>query len=437
MLRQAASAHPNKGISFREAGLSSEPTRISYAELLQQAADRVTALLELGIVDCARPIIVFFKRPRDLVVWTWSVIASGAIPAIFPPLSNDPTTLQGHLEHVANLFGTPTVLTHPELFETFALVPSFSLQDARTIELTHGNISSMQGSVALPDHLAVLLFTSGSTGRAKAVEIRHGQIITSAQAKQKMHNLSAETNFMSWVSLDHSANFCELHVNAIWSGSDQFQIPAIDVVEGPSLFWELLSVDKIGYSLTPNFFLSKATKDFESREKRLDLDLSALRVIMVAGEANRTATLDKADKLGRQYGAPENFIKAAYGLSETCSACFYSLQSPSYDLARQNLFSSVGEHLSPGLELRIVDEHLVATPLGRQGAIQLRGEVVFGGYYNNQAATKDCMTEDGWFETGDLGSLDENKQLKTVGRKKEILISNLVRFGDRWYCPQS
>ncbi len=424
LLQQAASAHPNKGISFREAGLSSEPTRISYSELLQQAADRGTALLELGIVDRARPVIVFFKRPQDLVVWTWSVIASGAIPAILPPLSNHPETRQGHFEHVANLFGSPTVLTHREFFETFASVPSFSLQDARTIELTHRNVSSMQGSVALPDHLAVLLFTSGSTGRAKAVEIQHGQIITSARAKQKMHKLSAETNFMSWVSLDHSANFCELHVNAIWSGSDQFQVSTLDVVEDPSLFWELLSVDKIGYSFSPNFFLSKATKGFESREKRPNLDLSALRIIMVAGEANRTATLDKADKLGRQYGAPENSIKAAYGLSETCSACFYNMQSPSYDLARQNLFSSVGEHLSPGLELRIVDEHLVATPLGQQGAIQLRGEVVFGGYYNNQAATKDCMTEDGWFETGDLGSLDENKQLNIVGRKKEILILN-------------
>lgn len=428
LLQRAASAHPNKGISFREARLSSEPTRITYAELLQQAADRGTALLELGLVDRARPVIVFFKRPRDFVVWTWSVIASGAIPAILPPLSNDPTTQQRQLEHVANLFGSPTVLTHRECFETFASVPSFLLQDAETIKVTHGNVSCMQGNVASPGDLAVLLFTSGSTGNAKAVETRHGQIITSAQAKQKIHKLSPETNFMAWISLDHSVNFCELHVNAICSGSDQFQVLTMDVVEDPSLFWELLSVDRIGYSFSPHFFLSKATKDFESLEERPSLDLSALRVLIVGGEATRTATLDKADKLGRQYGAPENFIKSVYGLSETCSACFYNMQSPSYDLARQNLFSSVGEHISPGLELRIVDERLVPTPLGRHGAIQLRGEVVFGGYYNNQAATKDCMTEDGWFETGDVGSLDENKQLNIVGRKKDILILNGINY---------
>ena len=90
----------------------------------------------------------------------------------------------------------------------------------------------------------------------------------------------------------------------------------------------------------------------------------------------------------------------------------------------QNLFSSVGEHNSPDLELRIVDKHLRPVSLGQQGAIQLRGDVVFSGYYNYQIATKDCTTQDGWIETSDVGSLDENKQLEIVGRNKEILILN-------------
>ena len=424
LLQHAASTHPTKGISFREAALSPEPTKVRYGELLQQAADRGTALLELGLVHCARPVIVFFERPQDIVLWTWSVIAAGGFPAILPPLSNDSKAKKRQLENLADLFGSPTVLTHRSLFEHFASVPSLVLQDAGNIQTAHGDVPAMPGSLALPDDIAVLLFTSGSTGKAKAVEIRHRQVIISAQAKKKMHRLSCETTFMAWISLDHSANFCELHVNAICSGSDQFHVSTMDIVEDPGLFWELLSVDKIGYSFSPNFLLSKATKEFQSRENRPNLDLSALRGIMVAGEANRTATLDEADKLGRQYGAPKNFLMAAYGLSETCSACFYSMQSPSYDLARQNLFSSVGEHISPGLELRIVGKHLEPISQGQQGAIQLRGDVVFSGYYNNQTATKDCMTEDGWFETGDLGSLDENKQLEIVGRSKEILILN-------------
>lgn len=430
LLQWVSITYPTKGISFREAGLSTEPVKMLYAELLQQAAERATVLLELGLVRRSCPIVVFFERPQDLVLWTWSVIAAGAIPAILPPLSNDAQTRQMQLENVSDLFSSPTVLTDGKLFDKFASVPSLHLQDATSITIAKGDIASVPGNLMLPDDIAVLLFTSGSTGHAKAVEIRHQQVIISAQAKRKMHQLSPEVNFMAWNTLDHSANFCELHVNAICNGSDQIQVHTMDLVQNPSLFWELLSVDRIGYSFSPNFFLAKAVRDFDSREDRPDLDLSALRVIMVGGEANRTATLEKADKLGRQYGAPENFIKAAYGLSETCSACFYNMQSPSYDVACQNLFSSVGSHLSPGMELRIVDEHLHLVPLGQQGAIQLRGKIVFDGYYNNEKATKACMTEDGWFDTGDLGSLDKEKQLHILGREKEILILN----GNNYSC---
>ena len=73
----------------------------------------------------------------------------------------------------------------------------------------------------------------------------------------------------------------------------------MDVAEDPGLIWELLSVDKIVYSFSPNFLLSKADKEFHLPEKGPSLDLSALQVLIVGEEANRTATLDNADKLGR------------------------------------------------------------------------------------------------------------------------------------------
>ena len=140
--------------------------------------------------------------------------------------------------------------------------------------------------------------------------------------------------------------------------------------------------------------MSKAAKDFESREKGPILDLSALRLLIIGGEANRTASLDEADKLGRQYSAREYFIKAAYGLLETCSTCFYNMQSSSYDLERQNLFPTVGEYSSPRLELRVVDKHLNPVSRGQRGAIRLCGDMVFSGYYDNQIAATDCTTED-------------------------------------------
>lgn len=424
LLKHAARKHPTHGLLFRNSGLSSPPTKLLYSELLQRAADRGKALFEAGIVKKGEPIVVFFEHAEDLLIWTWSVIASGAVPAILPPLSNDPKTLEGQLENLSVLFGSPSLLTKRKLFSKFASAPFLHLQAVESIHIRHGDISLAGASNVSSDDLAVLLFTSGSTGRSKAVEIRHGQVITSARAKQMRHNLSPDMNFMAWISLDHSANFCELHINALFNGANQIHVRTMCVVEDPGLFWHLLSEDRIGYSFGPNFFLSKSVKAVKLREKPSALDLSALRVLMVGGEANRTSTFEVADKLVMAHGAPAHSIKAAYGLSETCSACFYNMEAPQYDIARQNVFSSVGRHVSPGMELRIVNETLDPVGRGQQGAIQLRGEIVFRRYYNNKAATEECMTIDGWFDTGDLGSQDDEGNLEIVGRTKEILILN-------------
>lgn len=101
-------------------------------------------------------------------------------------------------------------------------------------------------------------------------------------------------------------------------------IPAIDFVQSPVRFWKALSENKISYTFAPNFFIaaaSRAINEMDPHErKEMDLDFRTLRVIMCGGEANKTATLDAAEKILMHYGAPKCSIKASYGLSEvSCS----------------------------------------------------------------------------------------------------------------------
>ena len=153
----------------------------------------------------------------------------------------------------------------------------------------------------------------------------------------------------------------------------------------------------------------------------LNLDLSNLAVIMCGGEANRTKNLGAVDNVLRRYGAPKHSIKAAYGLSETCSACYYNLGSPDYDIEHDNAFATVGKPL-PGLECKIVPQDDQADRT--QGLIHLRGGVLFKGYHNDSAASEACMSKDGWLNTGDIGHLDQNGNLQLLGRAKEVLILN-------------
>lgn len=101
------------------------------------------------------------------------------------------------------------------------------------------------------------------------------------------------------------------------------------------------------------------------------------------------------------------------------------MECPTYDLASDYVFASVGKHARDNfLELRIVDDCGRKQPLAVTGAIQLRGEVVFRRYFNDNNATDACMAPDGWFDTGDTGLVDEHGNLRIIGRSKEVIIIN-------------
>lgn len=105
----------------------------------------------------------------------------------------------------------------------------------------------------------------------------------------------------------------------MYNVSNQVHVPASDLVMEPFRFFHVLSTYKIGYTFSPNFFLAAAVSSLEKQGVNAaspKIDLSNLGVIMCGGEANRTVTLESADKVLRAFGAKDHSIKAAYGLSE-------------------------------------------------------------------------------------------------------------------------
>ena len=381
-------------------------------------------MIDAGIVTRGEKVITYFDNHKDNVLWFWSVAAAGAVCAVLNPVSNEPKTAAGQLDNIKNIFGDTPILTSHKLSSIFASrkLNVKSIEDIdRRKAVDSGLPSPVDPSPEDTHDIAAILFTSGSTGHSKAVKYSHAQLIASVQAKAD-HLSSRGKTFMSWISFDHSACFCEVHLQAIFNGSDQVFARTSDLVQEPWRFFQVLSTYKIGYTFSPNFFLAAASESLAKPDANsLQLDLSHVSTIMVGGEANRTKTLDAVDQALRQYGAPQYSIKAAYGLSETCSACYYNLESPGYDVNNENTFATVGKPL-PGLEMKLVSSSDNETP--EEGTIYLRGDVIFKGYYGNDEATASAITEDGWMSTGDIGRLDQNGNLQLLGRSKEILILN-------------
>jgi long-chain acyl-CoA synthetase len=98
-------------------------------------------------------------------------------------------------------------------------------------------------------------------------------------------------------------------------------------------------------------------------------------------------------------------VLQGYGLTETTAAA--TVNRPD-----RNKIGTVGQPL-PGVGIKIAED----------GEILLTGEIVFPGYWHNEAATRDTFAEEGWFRTGDLGELDDEGFLSITGRKKEIIVT--------------
>ena len=230
------------------------------------------------------------------------------------------------MENLANLFGSPTIVTRGSNAAQFGSFPSDQIHPVESIGAQQGCSHCVRKDSVTDasdaDDIAVLLFTSGSTGHSKAVEFTHRQLIRSVQAKKQQHDLHSDVNFMSWTSFDHSANFCELHLNAMYVGANQYSINATDLVHEPHRLFDVVSKYRIGYTFSPNSFLAAASKSWNQEDRRKqEYDFSDLKVVMVGGEANRVSTMETANHIFTSYGAASNPIKAAYGLSEVCHAC--------------------------------------------------------------------------------------------------------------------
>ncbi|MET9917944.1 AMP-dependent synthetase/ligase [Streptomyces sp. NPDC059605] len=155
----------------------------------------------------------------------------------------------------------------------------------------------------------------------------------------------------------------------------------------------------LGTAQGPSFGLRLKHKVFDR------LVYGKLRAVLGGrGEHAISGGAPLGERLGHFYRGIGFTVLEGYGLTETCAATAFN----PWD--RQKI-GTVGQPL-PGSVVRIADD----------GEVLLHGEHLFTGYWNNEAATADALA-DGWFHTGDIGTLDEDGYLAITGRKKEIIVT--------------
>lgn len=429
LLESAAASPKETGIAAYSTGNTQGPVkRLSYNDLLQLALANAPMLHHISGVTENTIFLLHFDNHLDGFEWLWSVIAAGHLPAISTPMTNDLAQRQRHLLHLETLLHHPVIITRDHLVSDFGDLGD--KLDIRTIEdlQSRNGFHNMEKPRSKSSHeLAALMLTSGSTGNAKAVELRHGQILQAVRGKSLHHGTKPGDTFLNWIGLDHVANLTEVHLHAMSLAADQVHVSAIDLLTDPMTFVRLISKHQIAYTFAPNFFLASLRKTLErGTSPETDLDLSCLRALISGGEANVTETCDAVTRLLAKHNALKSFIRPGFGMTETCAGSIYGLDCPAYDIKRRSEFTSLGSTV-PGLFMRVVKEDGSVALANEVGDLQVSGPVVFQGYYNNQSATEEAFTKDNWFITGDRAYIDVAGNLSLSGRAKESIIINGVK----------
>lgn len=252
---------------------------------------------------------------------------------------------------------------------------------------------------------AILLFTSGSSGEPKGVPLSHRNVLANVTQFSSRLNAGSESSILGSLPLFHSFG-CTV---TLWYPI----IEGINLITYPSpletkRLAELISLHQINVLLATPTFL-------RGYMKRIDpLQLESLDLVVTGAEK---LPQNLADAFEEKFGVRP---MEGYGLTETSPATNVNLPTPEAESGTHampaHLNGSVGQ-LLPGIAIKLIDAATEKeVPLDKPGIIILKGANIFPGYLHDPKKTKEVLSDDGWFKTGDVGFVDAAGFLHIQGR---------------------
>jgi fatty-acyl-CoA synthase len=254
-----------------------------------------------------------------------------------------------------------------------------------------------------PDDTFAILYTSGTMGKPKGVSLSHANMLETAAATVEALGLDAHDTVFGVTTIFHVFGLGPGILGTMVAGAGLILQEQFEPAEALALMERHQATVHYG---VPTVFITEL-RELEERS----YDLSSLRTGIVAG----APIGDDLVRRIREELCPDLCI--AYSLTETASAVAMTRASDPLD---KQLFT-VGRPL-PQIELRILDFDGSILPEESLGEIGVRGPGVMKGYYRQPGETSNAFDEDGYFQTGDLGMIDDEGYLHIVGRRKELII---------------
>lgn len=444
-LRWHAQATPQRP-HVRILGESGVLDELSYGQLWEEAV-AVAAGLQAREVAPADTVAIMLPTGRAYFVTFAGILLAGAIPVpIYPPAR--PSHLVDHLQRHARILdnaGASLLVTVPEAVSLGKLLRS-GVAGVRHVVVPESLAMPAAGARSLPaaraDDIALLQYTSGSTGNPKGVVLTHDNLLANIRAMGRAVAVSRADIFVSWLPLYHDLGLIGAWLSSVYFGFPLAVMPPQVFLARPSRWLWAIHELRGTISAGPNFAYELCLRRIDDAELE-GLDLSCWRLAFNGAEPVSPVTVERFSERFAPYGLHPETIAPVYGLAE-CSVglAFPPLgRAPRIDRVEREPFIRSGRAVSatgseetgprplrfvacgqplPGHELRIVD--LAGNELGdrQEGRIEFRGPSATSGYYHNAQATRALFHGD-WLDSGDLGYVADG-DVYVTGRVKDVIV---------------
>jgi long-chain acyl-CoA synthetase len=276
-------------------------------------------------------------------------------------------------------------------------------------QMMHGHAGRFDPHRRRPDDTAVILYTSGTTGRPKGAELTHQNMLLNAIAAHDMllpalgGGLDQNVTLITLPLFHSTAQTCQMNAS-VYGGLRMVLHPRFE----PAAVLDTMRREQVSFWIgVPTMYW--AVLEYVATQRIDPAPIAQRLSICVSGGA--PMPVDVLRRFEATFGVR---ILEGYGLSETSPVvCFNQLQRPTKP-------GTVGLPIV-GVEVRCVDPEGRPVAAGERGEVVVRGPNVMKGYYNRPEATEEA-TRHGWFHTGDIGVLDEDGYLSIVDRKKDMIL---------------
>ena len=383
-----------------------EAQTLSYAGMLALTARYANALQNLGVNPGDRVAVQVDKSVENFCLY----LATLRMSAIYLPLNTayHPNEVQYFMQDAAPriFICTPANLAALSILASAnGVAHTFSLADDGSgsfIDYVAANTTAGAGfdtAHANADDVALIIYTSGTTGRPKGAMLTHANLLSNGRALTTLWEFGKNDVLLHALPLFHAHGlFISSHC-ALLSASRILFLKKFDAAQVVTLL--PCATVMVG---VPTFYSRLLAQAGFNTAAAAGMRLFISGSAPLLAETNHEFSQRSGHVVLERYGMTESAIIS----SNPCSG--------------ERRIGAVGPAID-GVEVRIADTD--DRPLGADtvGGIQIRGSGVMKGYWRNPEKTAQEFTADGWFRTGDLGTLSADAYLTIVGRAKDLVIS--------------